>query len=243
MKKILLFTCMLVLALGANKAFAQTKEQAAEISPNVPELTAFHTIIAPMWHQAYPAKDIAALKALVPQIKANMEKMNVAKLPGILREKEVAWKSELVKFNVTAENYYKACAEDNADAILLAAEKFHSGYEAMNRAVKPYVKEMDEYHITLYVIYHNLLPAKNYTEVANLMDKMILQADAITKYPQDKLVKRLKDNTPKFYDYAAQLSAATVALKEVLKGTDSKKNNAAIEKVHTAYQKLETAFN
>lgn len=243
MKKILLLTFTLFIALVTNTAFAQTKEQAAEISPNVPELSAFHTIIAPMWHTAYPAKDIAALKALVPQIKANMEKMNIAKLPGILREKETAWKNELVKFNVTAENYYKACAGDDAEAILLATEKFHSGYEAMNRAVKPFVKEMDEYHITLYVIYHKLMPEKKYTEVANLMDKLILQADAITKYPQDKLVKRLKDNTPKFYDYAAKLSIVTVDLKEVLKGADSKKIDAAIEKTHSAYRLLETAFN
>ncbi len=242
MKKLFVFSFMLLLVLGGNKAFAQTKIEAAEISTSVPELTKFHTIIYPMWHKAYPAKDIATLKSFVPQIKANMEKMNSAKLPGILREKETAWKNELVKFNAVAENYYKACSEDNQEAILLAAEKFHSAYEAMNRVVKPYVKEMDEFHQTLYVVYHSYLPEKNYQEVVNVMDKFVMQADAITKYPEDKLVKRLKDKTPKYYTVSKELYEATVALQEALKGTDAKMKDAAIETVHSTYQKLETCF-
>ncbi|MEN6553853.1 MAG: hypothetical protein ABFC34_13325, partial [Methanobacterium sp.] len=112
--------------LSANTAFSQTKIESSDVSTSVPELANFHSIIFPMWHKAYPAKDITTLKGFVPQIKANMEKMNSAKLPGILREKEAAWKSELVKFNLVAENYYKACEENDEAAILLAAEKFHS---------------------------------------------------------------------------------------------------------------------
>ncbi|HNW49165.1 MAG TPA: hypothetical protein PKK88_05520 [Bacteroidales bacterium] len=242
MKKLLLISCMFVLMLCGNSAFSQTQVNPSDVSTSVPELANFHSIIAPMWHKAYPAKDINTLKGYVPQIKANMVKMNNAKLAGILREKEAAWKNELAKFNVTAENYYKACEANDEAAILLAAEKFHSAYEAMNRVVKPFVKEMDVFHQTLYVIYHKSYTEKNYTEIANGMDNLIAQADAITKYPQDKLVKRLKDNTPKFYTIAGELHASTVALKEVLNGTDVKKKDAAIEKVHTLYQKLESVF-
>ena len=233
---------MFVLILSGNVAFSQTQINPSDVSTSVPELANFHSIIAPMWHKAYPAKDIIALKSLVPQIKENMVKMNNAKLAGILREKEVAWKNELVKFNATADNYYKACEANDEAAILLAAEKFHSAYEAMNRVVKPFVKEMDVFHQTLYVIYHKSLPEKNYTEIVNGMDNFIAQVYAITKYPQDKLVKRLKDNTPKYYTIAGELQTATIALKEVLKGTDAKKKDAAIEKVHTIYQTLESVF-
>ena len=233
---------MLIIALGTNNAYSQTKEQEAEISTSVPELSAFHTIIFPMWHKAYPAKDIATLKGFVPQIKANMEKINSAKLPGILREKEAQWKSELVKFNAIAENYYKACDSNDEAAILNAAEQFHKSYEGMNRVVKPFVKEMDAYHQTLYVIYHKMVPDKKYSEIASVMDKLISEADAVTKYPQDKLTKRLGDNTPKYYTISKDLYDATVALKDALNGKDAKKKDAAIEKVHRTYQKLESVF-
>jgi len=224
---------------GVNNVFAQ---ETHEISSNVPELSNFHKIIFPMWHKAYPAKDIATLKGFVPEIKANMEKINSAKLPDVLRERAANWKTELVKFNAVADNYYKACEENNDEAILNAAEKFHRAYEMMNRVIKPFTKEIDEYHVTLYTIYHKMYPAKNFTEVAGVMDKMIAQADTIAKYPQDKLTRRLKDKTPKYYEVSKELYDATVALKEVLKANDTKKSSAAIEKVHSVYQKLESVF-
>jgi len=243
MKKSLL-SFIFILALSASTAFSQTTAmEAADVSTSVPELAAFHTIIAPMWHKAYPAKDIAALKALVPKIKDNMVKINAAKLPGILREKVEAWKNELVKFNIAADNYYKASEGEDVDALLLAAEKLHSAYEGMNRAIRPYVKEMDTFHMSLYVIYHKHLVEKNYSEIVKVIDQLILEADAVVKYPKEKLEKRLKDNTPKYYTYAGNLYTAVVALKEVLNGTDAKAKDAAVEKVHTLYQKLETAFN
>lgn len=228
--------------LGANLAFSQTTINSSDVSTSVPELVTFHSIIAPMWHQAYPAKDYAKLKGYVPQIKANMEKMNSAKLSGILREKEAAWKSELAKFNVVAESYYKACEANDEPAMLLATEKFHSAYEAMNRVVRPFNKEMDAYHKSLYVIYHKLLPEKNYEEIAKGMDNFILLADAVVKTPEVALAKRLKDKVANYNTVSKDLQTATVALKDALNGKDAKAKDAAIEKVHSTYQKLESVF-
>jgi hypothetical protein len=242
MKKLFLISALLVLMSGSNVSYCQTTSDTHEISTSVPELSAFHKVIQPMWHKLYPAKDIAGLKALVPQIKGYMEKMNSAKLPGILREKEANWKAQLVKFNQMVEEYYKAADGNDDEAMLKAAEKFHAGYEAMNRVIKPFFKEMDEYHVTLYVIYHNYLPEKKYDEIAAVMDKFIAQADLVAKYPEEKLIKRLKDKTPKFYEVSKNLNDATVALKEVLAGNDAKKKDAAVEKVHNIYQKLEAVF-
>lgn len=242
MRKITLFSCILFLLAGTSVAIAQNEEHSAEISTSVPELANFHKIIFPMWHKAYPAKDTATLRNFVPEIKENMAKINAAKLPGILREKEELWKSELAKFNTVAENYYKACESKDMDAILKAAEKFHSAYEGMNRVIKPFVKEMDAYHKTLYVIYHKMLPENQFNEIASVMDQLIAEADAITKFPQDQLAKRLKDNTPKYYTISKELYDATVNVKKVLEDKNNDKSRAAIEQMHTTYQKLESVF-
>ncbi len=243
MKKLLLFFCMLFLVLGTNnKAFSQTKEQAAEISSDVPELQAFHTIIYPLWHKAYPAKDFTAIKGFIPQIKANMEKMNNAKLPGILRDKEVQWKEQLVKFNSVTEAYYKACADNDEAAILKAAENFHKGYEAMNRVVKPFTPEIDTYHQTLYVIYHKLLPEKNNAGISALMDKFVAQAEAVYKTPEEQIAKRLKDKAPKYYIVSKELYDNTVALQKVMNKGSKKKKSEAVDTLHSSYKKLESVF-
>lgn len=77
------------------QTFSQVKIDSTEITSSVPELTEFHRIIYPMWHRAYPAKDIDALKGFVTEIKISMDKINHAMLPGILKDKEVKWKNQM----------------------------------------------------------------------------------------------------------------------------------------------------
>jgi hypothetical protein len=242
MKKVIVLFCFLSLAFISRPSFSQTKIDTVEITSSVPELSDFHEIIYPMWHEAYPAKDTAALKGFVPQIKASMKKINDAKLPGILKDKEEAWKNQLMEFNTAAENYYKAAEGKDVQAMLDAAENLHYNFEMMIRVIRPVLKAVNDYHQILYVIYHKLYPDKKYTEITGYMDKLIAEADSLTKYPQDKLKKRLGENVSKFETASKELYDATVALKEVLKGNDDAKKDEAILNVHTKYKALETVF-
>ena len=241
MKKYQVVLCSFFLVF-ATQTFSQTKIDSTEITSSVPALSDFHRIIYPMWHTAYPEKDFGALRGFVPEIKIKMETINKAVLPGILKDKEEKWKNQLNELNAAADNYYKAAEGKNDEALLEAAEKLHFNYEMMNRVVRPVLKEIDEYHQTLYIIYHKFYPGKQYMEIANLMDDLILKADAIVRYPQDKLKKRLGNNSSKFDLASKELYNATVSLKEVLKGSDINKKDDAVEIVHNKYQQLESVF-
>jgi hypothetical protein len=243
MKNLILFSIFFLIYSIAGITYSQNQVDSSEIKSTVPELVKFHDVIYLIWHEAYPAKDIKALKGFVTDIKTDMAKINEAKLPGILRDKEEKWKNGLSELNKTADNYYKAADGDNEQAMLDAAEKLHSNFEMMIRIIKPMLKEIDEYHQTLYVIYHKLLPEKKYTDIAGVMDELIIKADAITKVPSDKLSKRLGDKMPKYQEAAKELYDATVALKEALKESDPKKNDVAIESMHSKYQALEKVFD
>jgi hypothetical protein len=242
MKKFSFLPCLIFLFFINQTSFSQVKIDSSEITSSVPELTDFHEIIFPIWHTAYPAKDISALKGYVPQIKASMEALNKAVLPGILKDKENLWNNQLKQFNVAADKYYKAAGENSDEALLTAAEELHHNYEMMVRVIRPVMKEMDDYHQILYIIYHKLYPEKKYDEIAALMDSLVERADAIRKYPQDKLKKRLGDNITKFEPAAQDLYSATVALKEVLTGKDMAKKSEAVQNMHSMYQKLEAVF-
>lgn len=242
MKKLFVFLCFVFLVFAVKTSFAQIHIDSTEISSSVPELSDFHKIIAPMWHQAYPDKDMATLKGYVPQIKESMKAINNAILPGILKDKEDAWKSQLKEFNAAAENYYRAAEGTVDDSLLVAAEKLHFNYEMMNRVIRPVIKEIDAFHQVLYVIYHKLYPDKKYDEIAGLMDNLIEKADAIQKVPVEKLKKRLGDNVSKYNSVSEELYKATVSLKETLKGSDLKAKDEAIEAMHSLYQRLESVF-
>ena len=103
MKKLNFILVIFLLSCWNSAANAQTKVDPAELSSTVPQLTEFHEIIFPMWHNAYPAKDYDALKGLVPGIKERVEAINSAKLPGILMDKGPEWKSLLKELNNIAQ--------------------------------------------------------------------------------------------------------------------------------------------
>jgi hypothetical protein len=243
MKKYHYFLVVILISCWNTLAMAQTKVDPAELSSSVPQLTEFHEIIFPMWHNAYPAKDYKALKDLVPGIKARVEAINGAELPGILRDKGPEWKNLLKELNNIAQSYYDAAAGNNNEALLAAAEKLHGQYERMVRALRPAIKEIDDYHQTLYVIYHKLLPDGKYDEIAALAGTLVTKAEAIMNYPKDKLKQRLGDSAAKFDASAKGLVDATNALKEALNGNDTGRKKQAVETMHSAYQKLDSLFD
>jgi regulator of replication initiation timing len=112
----------------------------------------------------------------------------------------------------------------------------------MNRVIRPAIRELYEYHQTLYIIYHKLYPEKKYDEISGLMDKLVEEADAILKYPREKLKKRLGDKIAEFDAASTELYKATVALKEALAGSDPQKKDEAVQQVHARYQNLDSVF-
>jgi hypothetical protein len=242
MKKLFSLLGVFSVLLCPSAIFAQTNDVQAEISSNVKELTDFHEVIYPMWHEAYPAKDYNALKNLVPKIKSGMDEINNAKLPGILRDKEGAWKSQLSEFNKSAQNYYSAASGNNNDALLSAAEELHSGYEKMVRVIRPPLKEIDDFHKDLYIIYHKLLPDSKFDEIAGMTGKLTTEAEAIKNYPHDKLTARLGSNVEKYDAAALKLYDSVKSLEKVLKTTDPVKKKEAVESMHSAYEEIDSLF-
>jgi hypothetical protein len=233
--------CFILLVCGFNLS-SQVKIDTSEITSSVPALTDFHEVIFEIWHTAYPEKDINALKGFVPQIKESMEELNKAVLPGILKDKEADWNKQLKDLNEAAENYYRASEGKDDEILLDAAEKIHYQFEMMNRVIRPVLKELDAYHQLLYIIYHKLYPDRKYSEIEVLMDSLIERADALVKYPRDKLKKRLGDGVVSYDNASKELYQATVSLKEILAGNDPVKKDEAVEQVHTLYQHLESIF-
>jgi hypothetical protein len=242
MKKSILTLLILSIIFQFSVCRAQTKVDQNEITSSVQELTDFHDIIYPMWHDAYPSKDYEKLKSYVPMIKSSVEAINKAKLPGILREKQAAWTSQLAELNKAAQSYYTAAGSNDNNALLAAAERLHSGYEKMVRVIRPAIKEIDDFHQSLYVIYHKLLPDSKFSEIAGMTDILITKSQAIVNYPHDKLQKRLGDNVAKYDASAKKLYNSTVSLKEILNSNDAAKKKAAVESMHSAYEELDALF-
>jgi hypothetical protein len=220
--------------------FGQEQISENDLNPSIKELSDYHQVIYPIWHTAYPSKDYEMLRSMVDQVNTGAEKIYAAKLPGILRDKETKWKETLAGFKKSVEEYNSAVAGDNNEALLTAAEVLHTYYELMVRLIRPLIKELDDFHKTLYVVYHSHLPQKNYSRIKELTDEFILKA---TKVKEAKLPSRYDDRTDRFKSASNGLYYSCLALKEALYTDNSVLIENAVERLHSDYQKAEAVFD
>jgi len=211
-----------------------------ETSSDIPELTAFHDVIYPLWHTAYPNKDYAALRGLVPRINELAAKVYAAKLPGILRDKEAKWNDGVAVFKASVEAYNKAAAGTDDQALLAAAEALHTKYEVTVRMFKPVLPEVEVFHQALYVVYHKYLPAKEYDNIRGATADLLAKAETAAKA---SLPARMAAKTDAYQAAAAELVLAAKALDAAGKGHDHNGMETGVDKLHAKYQILEKLFD
>jgi hypothetical protein len=220
-------------------AFAAPLALPQETESVIPELEAFHEIIYPIWHTAYPEKDIAALKGFVPEIDRLAGRICVAALPGILRDKEAKWQTGLAEFRKSVDAYAAAAKGTDDQALLDAAEALHARYEMLVRTIHPVLKEMDEFHKVLYVVYHKSLPDRKFGEIRAASQDLEAKAEAVAKAT---LSKRMEARNERFRAAAADLAATATSLAAASRDTDAAVEKAVLA-LHEKYVALEKVFD
>jgi hypothetical protein len=231
------FLALFALICCAGLAFAQLPD---ETSGRVPELDAFHKPIYALWHDAWPAKDIAKLKQLLSDVEKAYGALAEAKLPGILREKRGIW-SEKLKLLEGAVKEYRTSVETNDDAgILKATENVHSYYEQMVRVVRPALKELDGFHQVLYLLHHYYMPEYQVEKIGASADSLVLKMGPLNSAT---LPKRMESKSEQFTEARRNLDEAVKAFADAVKAKQGKNEIAKLENIlHARYQVLEKVF-
>ena len=95
---------------------------------------------------------------------------------------------------------YEAAALGKDDqALLNAAEKLHSRYEALVRTIRPVLKEVDDFHQALYVVYHKYLPEKTYDSIRAASADLVAKAEAVTRTGLPQRLASKKDDFKKVF--------------------------------------------
>lgn len=238
MKKIILFVFSFFISFPF-LLFSQIDSIKNETESKIPALEEFHEIIYPIWHTAYPEKDYKTLRGYVEEINTKAEKIYSVKLPGILREKQTKWDAGISDFKKAVIEYNDKARGKDEKGILDAAEKLHGKYEMLIRIINPTLKEIDNFHKTLYEIYHKYLPEKDYKKINSLTTELLTKAESITKV---RLNKKLESKTIQFNEAANNLFSSVKELKVISEKGNGNNIEKAIEKVHSTYEKLDAVF-
>lgn len=227
-----------LLGLLAAPAFAQAPKP-EELKPSVPALDAMHDVIMPLWHDAWPKKDAKAMAELLPGIERHVAAVSAAELPGILRDKQAAWASQLADLKTTTSAYKAAVASGDNEALFKAAEKLHMQYEGLVKLVRPVLKEMEDFHSTLYLLYHYQMSPFQMAKVSESVAALKLKMDALNKAA---LPARQAAKTEAFAAQRARLGKSVDDVATAIAGGDQTKVKAAIELMHAEYENLERIF-
>jgi hypothetical protein len=230
---------IVMLFLGASTMFAQEKT-ASETGWRIPELDKMHEPIAALWHDAWPNKDLAKMKELLPDVEKAYDNLSGVTLPGILREKKAAWDEKLAALGASVNAYRSAAKEGTLQPVLDAVEKVHSGYEAMVRVIRPALKELDAFHQVLYVVHHYEMPAGDMAKLKASADSLSARMGTLSTAI---LPERLKAKDAQFQKARTALSeTVTVFVQAVKNGVSKEELQKAEAAMHGRYQVLEKVF-
>lgn len=237
-------SALLALALVALLALlaAPTAPAAAELvegAGGVPALAAFHDVIYPLWHSAWPSKDLAQMKELLPSVREHVAAVQAAKLPAMLHEKQAKWDAGVLALADAAAAMESALAAGQTQPALDAVEKLHADYEGLVRLLRPASAELDAYHAVLYRLYHHDWPAKAADRIAEDARQL---ADRCVALQGAAVPKRFASQEAPIRQAFAALCEATRELEAVAERQDAKALDAAIEKVHTRYESTSKLF-
>jgi hypothetical protein len=230
------FAIAFMLIAAGSPGFAKSP---ADAVAQVPALDSFHEVIAQIWHEAWPKKDVAMLQKLSPEVEKGIEKVAAAPLPGILREKKAAWEEGVKKLKSAGAEYKAAAAAKDDQRLLVAAEALHSRFEGLMRAIRPALKELDDFHATLYMLYHYYLPKY---EIAKIKSSAVELKKKMAALDAARLPERLKQKEGEFQAARAKLSQSVDALEPALRTNQEKAIKEAIEALHSNYQSLDKVF-
>ncbi|MGA8265756.1 MAG: hypothetical protein WB779_15030 [Ignavibacteriaceae bacterium] len=238
MKKCLVLLILSVL-FPLTIVFAQNNSEISDTESKVVELENFHQVIYPLWHTYYPTKDYSALRTYNSEVNNLAEQIYTSKLPGILRDKKEKWENGINEFKTAVNEYSNQTKNNDDNSLLKSVENLHTKYENLVKIIRPVLKEMDQFHKVLYVIYHTHLPEKNFEKIKQLRNELVMNAEAITL---TSLPKRLAGKEKDFKIAANSLLMATKDLQAIADNEDTQKLEEAVEIVHSNYQKLEAIF-
>jgi hypothetical protein len=212
------------------------KKEKTKTQTEISELKEMHHYIHPMWHDAYPAKDTKQLKALYPELEQQFDKLQNAPFPEEWEDKKMHWQEGVVQMESTLAEYKSAMDRDDQENLLLAARTLHDNFENLVMIINPPIPELDDFHKTLYHVYHDYLPNEDWENLKAAIPEFEKKVQALQ---QTKLPRWMAGKEDTFNSACDQLEGAVQKLSALKESDDAEAKAAAVEEVHEAYVKLQ----
>jgi hypothetical protein len=196
----------------------------------------FHSVLAPLWHDAFPKNDFKTIRDKAPAIKQKLMNLIVIPAPDDMEESKresLFTRRQELAFYV---DQYEKAAADSSDSVLAASfEKMHWGYEELNKVFMVEIKELDSFHETLYYLWHKALPAKDYKSIKETAPVLKAEMDSLMLVKLPGSCYDIKDD---FEAKRAVLKDAVYQLSDVCQKGTNEQIDDALALIHDKFMEL-----
>lgn len=146
----------------------------------------FHEALRPLWHESFAEEDFKTIREKAPLLQQKIMALIRVPAPADLSQNEEKLHTFLSKRQELAFNVMEVnrAAKDGPDSSLTTAfERMHWTYEELEKFFAVQIEELDQFHETLYFLWHRALPERNYEAIKETAPVFKAEADSLMKVP------------------------------------------------------------
>jgi flagellar motility protein MotE (MotC chaperone) len=232
----------LVFLVGCKKEI-QTKKEQTEVTemkrPGVEGLREFHEVLYPVWHEFLPNGDYESIRKAVPEFKKSIEIVKKAELPLFYQHVKEDFEKKREELALSIEKLDSVAQTGDDKKLEEAVENMHSAFEQMARVLAPRMKEMEEFHLVLYPLWHEAMPNKEYQTIKDAVPSLENKMDALMKaeIPED-----FKDIETRIIEKREALGKAVEDLANVCRKNKNQEIIDKLTQMHESYRALDEVF-
>ena len=221
---------------------AKTEETSAAVPDTIDRLKMaledFHQVMMPLWHESFPKQDYQAIREKAPLLRERLMVLIRVKPPANLEQDEEKLrdfqaKRQELAFHVTQVGL---AAKDGPDSTLASSfESMHWAYEELEKVFAEPIKELDDFHETLYFLWHKALPERDYKAIKETAQVLKTEADSLMKA---SLPQGCKVKTDEFDKRRAALKDAVYQLAEKSERGTEDEIDLSLKTVHDKFVEL-----
>lgn len=205
---ICLFSLLMVVSLA-------TAEDAGKVCPSdhaanqgFSAFGAFHEVMAPTWHTAYPAKDFDALLAAGPKFDSLFK--GIADIQPTMKnaKRKAAFLTHREEFAHMVKDFAGAAKAGLKDSCYVLMPHVHEAFEQTATTLSPYdYPELEAAKTTLGLIVEKHIPANNMEGITGSTETLVTKAMALTETSVPEDLKDQQESLMKEFAVVLKLTA------------------------------------
>ncbi len=239
---LLCFLISSIFLAGCGKDAETEKKQALATQmkrPQVQGIKEFHEVLYPVWHSYLPEGNFQSIRNAIPEFKKATEMLMETELPQYYHTVKDDFENKKQNLALAVEKLDSVSQTGDDKQLPKAIEDMHTAFEQMARVLAPRIRELDEFHLVLYPLWHEALPNQDYQAVKTAIPPLEKRLNDLMRA---QLPQQFKGIEPQFIEKREALRKAVEELALACRENKDKNILDKLTQMHQAYLELDKVF-